>query len=129
MDILYFLRRRTAFTRSFYERASHPFAEIQRQIERQEPPFDNPPLDESGEPAYLAEWQDAEEGLEMLGQMCLTLLSNSLKLYLDETTQKLRLQTMLTASLRAALTRTAVDLGIPRGIFVRHALACGWAVT
>ena len=89
MDILYFLRRRTAFTRSFYERASHPFADIQRQIERQEPPFDNPPLDESGEPAYLAEWQDAEEGLEMLGQMCLTLLSNSLKLYLDETTQKL----------------------------------------
>ena len=56
------------------------------------------------------------------------------RLLLDETPWSLaprpvRLQTMLTASLRAALTRTAVDLGIPRGIFVRHALACGWAVT
>ena len=56
------------------------------------------------------------------------------RLLLDETPWSLaprpvRLQTMLTASLRAALTRTAVDLGIPRGIIVRHALACGWAVT
>ena len=89
MDIIYFLRRRTAFARSFYEQAARPFAETQRKIERQEAPFDNPPLGEAAGPAYLAEWQEAEESLEMLGQMCLTFLSNSLKLYLYETTGKL----------------------------------------
>ena len=89
MDILYLLQRRITFLRTFYDRASHPFAEIQRQINNQEPPFDTPPANDSEEPAYLEEWQDAEEGLEMLGQMCLTFLSTSLKLYLHETTQEL----------------------------------------
>lgn len=89
MDILYLFNRRITFLRTFYDRASHPFSETQRQIENQEPPFATPPFDESGEPAYLEEWQDAEEGLEMLGQMCLTFLSTSLRLYLHETRQKL----------------------------------------
>ena len=89
MDVLWFLKRRTTFIRSFYERASQPFLEAKQQIDNHQPPFDNPPVDESGEPAYLDEWQDADEALEMLGQMCLSFLSTSLKLYLNDTINEL----------------------------------------
>ena len=47
----------------------------------EESPFDNPPYDESGEPAYLEEWIEANEGVEVLGRSCITMVSASLHLY------------------------------------------------
>lgn len=50
-------------------------------IEDGEPPFDDPPYSEDGEPAYLSEWIGASEALEVLGRMCLSMVSPSLQLY------------------------------------------------
>lgn len=81
MDVLYFLRERTRFISYFYENAAAPFEETMRRIEAEESPFDNPPYDESGEPAFLEEWIEATVALEMLGRSCITMVSASLHLY------------------------------------------------
>jgi len=87
VDVLYFLRERTAFIKRFYEAGSQPFLATQKQIEGQEEPFNDPPPGhdlESGEPPFLEEWMDAGESLDLLGQMCLSMLSSSLELFLEE---------------------------------------------
>lgn len=81
MQVLFFLKERTKFMRSYYETAGEPFREIMRKIDEDEPPFDNPPYSEDGEPAYLEEWLEAQEGLEVLGRSCNDMLSSSLQLY------------------------------------------------
>lgn len=83
MDVLFFLKERTKFIRYFYETAGEPFRETKRKIEVGDAPFDNAPYSEDGEPPYLEEWMEAEEGLEVLGRSCLSLLSASLKLYFE----------------------------------------------
>ncbi len=55
MEVLFFLKERTKFIRHFYETAGESFRETKRQIEAGEPPFDNPPYSEDGEPPYLEE--------------------------------------------------------------------------
>jgi len=74
MDVLYFLERRTAFIRNYYETTVGAFADAQRKIEAGEPPFDNPPWDESGEPPYQIEWSEAAEGRIVAGRSCISLL-------------------------------------------------------
>lgn len=81
MDVLFFFKQRTKFIRQFYETASEPFRDTKCRIEAGEPPFDNPPYSEDGEPPYLEEWMQTEEGLEVLGRTCLSMLSPSLQLY------------------------------------------------
>ncbi len=81
MDVLYFLRDRTRFIWYFYENSVAPFRETIRKIEAEEAPFDNPSYDESGEPAYLEEWIEASEAMEVLGRTCITMVSASLNLY------------------------------------------------
>lgn len=81
MDYLYFLRERLNFIRSFYERSSAPFRLTMAAIEAGEPPFDDPPYDESGEPPYQVEWSDASEALEVSGRIAISMLSGSLQLY------------------------------------------------
>ncbi len=83
MGILFLLKKRTKFIRYFYETAAGPFRETKRKIEVGEAPFDNPPYGEDGEPPYPEEWMEAEEGLEVLGRTCLSMLSPSLKLYFE----------------------------------------------
>jgi len=82
MDVLYFLNMRTAFIRSHYDGSVEGFAAIKRQIEDEEPPFDNPPYSEDGEPAYLEEWMDADTSIKIAGLACVSLLADTLKLYL-----------------------------------------------
>lgn len=87
MDVLYFLKRRTKFIRRFYEQTSPYFIERKRKINDSEPPFDEPPEffnPEDGEPPYLEEYQEADEGLDFLGQACVSYLSASLQLYLNQ---------------------------------------------
>jgi hypothetical protein len=84
MDVLWFLKRRTSFVRRFYERASQEFLDTKHKIDCSEPPFNRPPFDDSGEPPFLEEWQDADEAIEFLGQACVSFLSTSVVLYLTE---------------------------------------------
>ncbi len=65
MDVLSFLRERTRFIRYLYQTAGESFPETVRGIEAGEPPFDNTPYSEDGEPPYLKEWMQADEGLEV----------------------------------------------------------------
>lgn len=87
MDASFFLKQRTSFIRFFYETGAAAFRNIQAKIEAKESPFDGPFYGDGPEPPYLEEWMEAETGVEVLGQSCVSLLSDSLKLYF-ETLQK-----------------------------------------
>ena len=81
MDVVYFLKERTDFIRLYYDRCVVPFAQIKHQIENQLVPFNDPPYSENSEPPYLTEWMDADAGIQIVGLSCVSLLSDSLKLY------------------------------------------------
>lgn len=81
MDVVYFLKQRTNFIRSYYDQCVIPFNAIKDQIENQNPPFDNSPYSDDPEPPYLEEWMDAETGIQIVGLSSVSLLSDSLKLY------------------------------------------------
>jgi hypothetical protein len=80
MDVLYFLKERTRLIREYYEHAAQPFNEIIRKIEAEEEPY-IPPYSEDPEPAFLREWIEADELLEVTGRCCISMLSASLHLY------------------------------------------------
>ena len=88
MDVLFFLQLRTKFIRDFYIEASFPFTERKRKIEVGEEPF-VPPYSEEGEPAFLDEWEQADESLDVLGQMCISMLAATLQLYIKESINEL----------------------------------------
>ncbi len=83
MDVEYFLTERTKFIRTFYDAAVDPFVERKRLIEDEEPPF-VPAYSEDPEPAYLVEWIEADAAIELIGRTCVSMLSDSLKLYFSE---------------------------------------------
>ena len=89
MDYLTFTKWQTQFLRYFYSEAAKPFLETRRKIEAEEPPFE-PSYSEDAEPAFLGEWQDAEDALALLGQCVASLLSDRLKLYLEHWVRELR---------------------------------------
>ncbi|MBK9784519.1 MAG: hypothetical protein IPP59_10205 [Betaproteobacteria bacterium] len=80
MDVQYFLNRRVNFIRQFYEMAAAPFIERKRQIEAEEEPF-VPPYSEDPEPAFLEEWLEAEESLQVIGRTCISMLAAVFHLY------------------------------------------------
>ncbi len=82
MDVLFFLKQRTAFVSRFYDTAAAPFEECRRKIEAEEDPY-VPPYSEDDEPAFLSEWSEAKESLDVLGYSCISMLSASLQLYLQ----------------------------------------------
>lgn len=79
MDVFFFLKERTDLVRHFYDTAAAPMLEVKRAIEAGEEPFNNPPYDESGEPAYLAEWLRADVELELVGRAAISMVSEALK--------------------------------------------------
>ena len=81
MDAVYFLKLRTAFIRFFYDESAKPFHAIQRKIECEEVPYDNPPYSEDDEPAFLEQWSNSETAVALLWQTSVSLLSDTLKLY------------------------------------------------
>ena len=81
MDATYFLKQRTNFIRFLYDESEKPFVDIKRRIEVKEPPYDNPPYSEDGEPPYLEQWFDADVARDVVGLTCVSLLSDTLKLY------------------------------------------------
>jgi hypothetical protein len=85
--LLFYLQRRLEFIRNFYNEASSPFVERGRKINEGEEPFEPPPYSgESGdeEPPFFDQWLEAEQSLDVLGQMCISVLSTALELYLSE---------------------------------------------
>jgi hypothetical protein len=87
MDVLYFLRERLAFARTFSADSMKCFRETQRRISEGEHPFDQPPESfdpDHGEPPFLNEYQQAEDSIDFLGQAALSFVSGSLTLFLNE---------------------------------------------
>ena len=80
MDVQYFLERRLEFIRQFYVNSSAGFIERKRQIEAEEEPY-VPPYSEDPEPAFLNEWLEAEESLQVLGRTCISMLAAIFHLY------------------------------------------------
>lgn len=88
MDIESFLKLRTAFIRYFYENSVRPFNEILNAIENHEDPY-IPTYSEDGEPPFLEEWMDAEQGVDAIGHACISMLSSSLQLFLKSWVNRL----------------------------------------
>lgn len=80
MDVRYFLNRKVNFIRQFYEMSSAPFIERKRQIEAEEEPY-VPPYSEDPEPAFLEEWLEADESLQVAGRTCISMLAAAFHLY------------------------------------------------
>jgi hypothetical protein len=86
MDLLHGLREKLRFIESMYGKATANFVETKRKIENSEGEFDYSSWDPEsydGEPPFLAEWQEADEALNLLGQASVTLVQSALKEYLD----------------------------------------------
>lgn len=86
MDILAGLKDKLRFIERFHESASEPFRETKRKITEQEEPFVPAAIDPEmwgGEPPFLAEWIDAEESLDLVGQASLCLVQSAFREYLD----------------------------------------------
>ena len=94
MDILAFLKDRTTFIRDFYDTASSPFRETMRKIEAGEAPFEPHLAKYDGEPPFTTEWIDANTSLEVLGRVCVSMLSAALKLYFNTWCSHLRIKTL-----------------------------------
>ncbi|VVN69523.1 hypothetical protein PS834_00321 [Pseudomonas fluorescens] len=84
MEVVFFLKERTAFIKHYYDEAIAPFAETMQKIEKGVPPFLPPPFDPetmSDEPAFLEKWLRAQTGFQVVGQTCVSMLSESLKIF------------------------------------------------
>ena len=92
MDVHFFLSERTNFIRYFFEEAVKPFEETIHRIRAEEPPYVPPPWDDSmsDEPAFMSEYNNATVGLDVVGQTCLSMLSESLKAVSVRQTQAYR---------------------------------------
>ena len=119
MNYLYFLRERTRFIRQFYTDAATPFIERKRKIEDGEDPFDASYGFESDEPPFLDEWVEAGEALDVLGQSCVSMLSSSLHLYIQEWISEL--------VARAGVKQLRdLGIGLPADAAYKAAFKKGW---
>lgn len=83
MDTTYFLKERTRMIRYLYAEGARSFTVTQQKIEDEVPPYDDPPYSEDPEPPYLGVWLQAAAARDMLAIFCISLLSDTLKLYLE----------------------------------------------
>jgi hypothetical protein len=85
MDLLHFLRERVRFVRYLYEATIPAFAETKRKIEAGEEPFvDRRCCEDADEPAFLAEWKDADLAIDVIGMTCLSMLQTAFRSFLKE---------------------------------------------
>ncbi|VWC82279.1 hypothetical protein BLA39750_01291 [Burkholderia lata] len=82
MDVAWFLKQRVGFIRQLYSDSTAPFVERMRLIEAKEPPFE-PPYSEDGEPAFLTEWIEASDSVQVLGHACVSMLAGALHVYFE----------------------------------------------
>lgn len=85
MDLLYFLETRLTFIEHLYDSATALFEETKRKIENGEQPYiDTRDPEYADEPAFLSEWQEADNSAAVIGQWCLCMVQASLQAYLRE---------------------------------------------
>jgi hypothetical protein len=85
MDLLHFLKTRLKFIEQLYDGAVSPFAETKRKIEEHDPPYvDNRDPEYVSEPAFLEEWQLADDSVIVVGHWCLCMVQAAFKAYLEE---------------------------------------------
>jgi hypothetical protein len=87
MDILWFVKRRLEFIDHLYDDSTASFRDKLRKIEAGETPYEDyrhPEYDDISEPAFLEEWQDAHEAVEVVGYWCLNMVQAALKAFLEE---------------------------------------------
>ena len=92
VDAAFFLRLRTRFIGRYYSTGVKPFREVQRKIDAEHSPYDEPPSSfdpEYGEPAFLEEWIEADDAAQVVGQSAVSLLSDALKLFCKALEQQL----------------------------------------
>ncbi|AOY97517.1 hypothetical protein BKK79_36845 (plasmid) [Cupriavidus sp. USMAA2-4] len=82
MDVDFFLRVRVGFIRQLYETSAAAYRERKRLIEAGQAPYE-PPYSEDGEPPFLVEWEEADDSLHVLGYACLSMLSDTMKVFLS----------------------------------------------
>lgn len=83
MDLVQFFSMRMDFVRYFYKAAAAPFAQTIDAIENEVHPF-VPVYDESGEPQFQVEWQDAGAGAQAVGLAALSMCSSAFELFLKD---------------------------------------------
>ncbi len=85
MDLLYFLHRRLEFIRDLYDSTVRVFEGRKRQIDAGEPPYvDHRNPEVVDEPAFLSEWQQADDSIMVIGHWCLCMVQACLQAYLKE---------------------------------------------
>jgi hypothetical protein len=94
VNVDFFLKKRTAFVRRFYDAAVKGFRETQRLIEAGDAPYEPPYYgeDSDGEPPFLEEWSEAETSIEVIGRTAISMLSESLKVYFIQWDELLGIQ-------------------------------------
>ena len=80
MNVLWFLKQRTAFARQLYETSAAPYIERKRRIEAEEPPYEQIASEEP-EPQFLSERREADDSLHVLAYSCISILAASLQAY------------------------------------------------
>ena len=86
MQRLEILQNKLKFIRWFFEQTTTPFAETKRKIESREYPYDfNDLSEDASESPFTMVWMDAEDAINLQGQLCLSLLQRSLMEYLEDT--------------------------------------------
>jgi hypothetical protein len=85
MDLLYFLETRLRFVEQLYDSTLAPFEETKRKIDKGEAPYvDKRDPEYAEEPAFLEEWQQADDSVVVIGHWCLCMVQASLAAYLQE---------------------------------------------
>lgn len=102
MDVRFFLMRRLAFIEQLYTNSAAPFIERKRKIEIEEEPFSHPYSEDGGEPAFLSEWLDADESLQVLGCSCISMLAAAFRFYFK--TWERQIAIPVDASLKSTFT-------------------------
>ncbi len=82
MDVAWFLKQRVGFIRQLYRDSTLPFVERMRLIEEEQPPY-VPPYSEDSEPAFISEWIDASDSVQVLGLACVSMLAGALHVYFE----------------------------------------------
>lgn len=85
MDLQYFLETRLIFIAHLYDSATAPFEETKRKIDNGEEPYvDTRDPEWADGPAFLSEWQEADNAAAVIGHWCLCMVQASLQAYLKE---------------------------------------------
>ncbi|WP_304350856.1 hypothetical protein [Comamonas testosteroni] len=83
MDANHFLNLRLDMIANFYQLGSAPFRAITAAIEAKTPPYDKASTGDSPEPPCLEKWQQAQDSVDLLGAVSVSLLAGALQVFLD----------------------------------------------